>query len=124
MHAGKDHELRKPLPAAFSPIFEKAGVDAIITNAGGCGSHLRSSRRFDKLKTSPNSWWSSARAPPATPLANASHTTTPAICNMHRKSAPNRANFWPRIPGLTVAEIAESSALCCGSAGIYNLVQP
>jgi glycolate oxidase iron-sulfur subunit len=27
------------------------------------------------------------------------------------------------IPGLTVAEMPEG-ALCCGSAGIYNLVQP
>jgi glycolate oxidase iron-sulfur subunit len=27
------------------------------------------------------------------------------------------------IPGLEVAEIAEST-LCCGSAGIYNLLQP
>ena len=27
------------------------------------------------------------------------------------------------IPGLEVAEIAESS-LCCGSAGVYNLLQP
>jgi glycolate oxidase iron-sulfur subunit len=28
-----------------------------------------------------------------------------------------------RIPGLELAEIAEA-AVCCGSAGIYNLVQP
>ncbi len=40
MHAGKDEAALTLMRRLFA-IFEKAGVDTIVTNAGGCGSHLK-----------------------------------------------------------------------------------
>ena len=40
-----------------------------------------------------------------------------------RASAPSRARCCARIPGLELREIAEPE-LCCGSAGVYNLLNP
>ena len=48
MHAGKD-EAALALTRRLFSTFEKAGVDIIITNAGGCGSHLKEfSVRFQR----------------------------------------------------------------------------
>ena len=46
-----------------------------------------------------------------------------AICSMRRASANSRARLLAGIPELEVAEIPEAS-LCCGSAGVFNLLQP
>ena len=40
-----------------------------------------------------------------------------------RACAPSRARCSPAIPGLELREIAEAE-LCCGSAGIYNILNP
>ena len=47
----------------------------------------------------------------------------PAICDTRRESIRQPRELLAGIPGLEVAEIAEST-LCCGSAGVYNLLQP
>ena len=47
----------------------------------------------------------------------------PAICSMRKVCAPNQDRLLTQIPDMQVLEIPESP-LCCGSAGIYNLVQP
>ena len=41
---------------------------------------------------------------------------------MARKSVPRRAAYCWRVPGLQFREMPLSD-LCCGSAGIYNVVQ-
>ena len=45
------------------------------------------------------------------------------ICSMRRGCGRSRGRCWRRFPELTLLEIPEA-AICCGSAGIYNLVQP
>ena len=60
----------------------------------------------------------------AAPAADdASPTTTPATSRTPRASARSRARCCAAIPGLELREIAEAE-LCCGSAGIYNLLNP
>ena len=120
MHAGKDHEAAA-LTRRMIADFEAAGVDAIITNAGGCGSHLKQfSPKFRDIaeflvKLGPRA----ARHP--VNLRVAYHDS----CHLQhaQKVRTQPRQLLAGIPGLAVYEIPES-ALCCGSAGIYNLVQP
>jgi glycolate oxidase iron-sulfur subunit len=114
-------------------------LDSIISNAGGCGSHLKNyahllhddpifARRAvmwsAKLKDV-NEWLVTIgiRCPESTPQAE--RVTYHESCHLCHGQKITRA---PRellrvIPGLELVEMAESN-WCCGSAGIYNLTQP
>ncbi len=119
-------------------VFERAGVDAIIVNAAGCGSAMKD---YADLLAGDPAWAGRAAAlagkvrdfseflaelgPAATrhPL----HVTVAYHDACHLAHA-QRVFSQPRelllaIPGLNLAEIADGGT-CCGSAGIYNLVQP
>ena len=120
-------------------LFEAANVDTIVINAAGCGStmkeygHLlrddpalgRPRRRL--LRKVQRHHRNSLRAAIASlrviRCPSASPITTHATSVTRKASSSNPASFSPKIPQLEVAEIAESS-LCCGSAGVYNLLQP
>ena len=118
--------------------FESAEIDVIVTNAAGCGSSMKEYSHL--LRDDPN-YASRARAFSAKcrdisevlaelepraprhplPLKVAYHDA----CHLQHAQAVRaqpRAVL-AKIPGLKVLEVAEP-ALCCGSAGIYNLVKP
>jgi len=124
MHAGKNDEALA-LTRRFFDSFEKAGVDAIITNAGGCGSHLKEfSGRFDG-KVKDIAEFLVELGPRAKRHPVIKRVAYHDSCHLQHAQ---RVRTQPRqllsgIPGLAVAEMPESP-LCCGSAGIYNLVQP
>jgi glycolate oxidase iron-sulfur subunit len=116
-HAGRAAEAERfteRLRAAF------AGVDSIVVNASGCGSHVKE------------------RGLPALDLTEALggglrtalqplELTVAYQDSCHLRHAQRLPAAWrpllEGIPGLTVVEPAEQE-LCCGSAGIYNVVQP
>ena len=52
-----------------------------------------------------------------------SPTTNPATCATARRSPRSRARCCSAIPNLNLVELPESN-WCCGSAGIYNIIQP
>ena len=124
MHAGKDDDARKLTRRMFA-TFEKAGVDVIITNAGGCGSHLKEFAGEFKGKIQDSAEFLVELGPRAerhpVPKCVAYHDS----CHLQhaQKVRTQPRQLLAGIPGLTVAEMPEG-ALCCGSAGIYNLVQP
>jgi len=99
-----------------------AGYDAVVTNAAGCGSHLKDHGRENVVDVS--ELLASAPTPAerhALPLRVAFQDSC------HLKHA-QRVETEPRaaltaIPGLDLVEPREQE-LCCGSAGIYNIVQP
>lgn len=118
--------------------FEAAQVETIVINAAGCGSSLKDYGRL--LRDDP------AYAAKATAFAAKCKDIAEVLAEiapqaprhpLHLKIAYHDACHLqhaqgvrdaPRqvlraIPGLTLTEIPES-AMCCGSAGIYNLVQP
>ena len=66
---------------------------------------------------------STSRRRRATRCRCASPTTTPATSPTPRRCASSRARCCARSPELELLEPAEWE-ICCGSAGIYNLVQP
>jgi glycolate oxidase iron-sulfur subunit len=115
--------------------------DAIVSNAGGCGSHLR---HFDHLLAAEPAYqarakeWSRKvrdisewlveigfRHPAAAPFAAATAVTYHESCHLchgQNVSAQPRAVL-KAIPGIALQECAEAT-WCCGSAGIYNITQP
>jgi glycolate oxidase iron-sulfur subunit len=118
-HAGR---LDEGLARARELERSLQGYDAIVTNAAGCGSHLKdhgASRVVDVTELL-------AEAPtPAT--RNPLPMSVAFQDSCHLKHAQRIADE-PRaalraIPGVTILEPGEQD-LCCGSAGIYNLVQP
>ncbi len=118
--------------------FERAGVDAIVVNAAGCGSAMKD--YADLLATDPV--WAGRAAAMAAKVRDFSEflaelgpvadrhplPVTAAYHDACHLAHAQRITAQPRelllaIPDLHLAEIADGGT-CCGSAGIYNLVQP
>jgi glycolate oxidase iron-sulfur subunit len=96
------------------------GVDHIVTNAAGCGSHLKDHGVKGAVDVSELLTEARAERHPL-PIAVAFQDS----CHLRHAqgivSAPR--TMLDSIPGLRRLEPAEQE-LCCGSAGIYNVVQP
>jgi glycolate oxidase iron-sulfur subunit len=136
------HSGRRAEAAAFArrtiETFERAGVDAVIVNAAGCGSAMK--EYADLLAGDPE--WADraaglsgrvrdfseflAELGPAAPRAElALNIAYHDACHL---GYAQRITAQPRgllraIPGITLTELGDGGT-CCGSAGIYNLVQP
>jgi glycolate oxidase iron-sulfur subunit len=137
LHAGREPEARQ-LVRALIKRFESEKLDAVVVNSAGCGSHLKSCAR---LFAGEPAWQERARAFGATvrdvseQLAALPPTATrhplPLTVAYHDACHLGHAQgirAQPRallssIPGLTIKEIPDGEQ-CCGSAGIYNLVEP
>jgi glycolate oxidase iron-sulfur subunit len=119
-------------------VFERAELDTVVTNAAGCGSNVK---EYGHLLRDEPEYAERARA-----FAAKCKDVSEVLAEMEPRAKRNtlklRVAFHdschlqhaqgvraqPRallssIPGLELAEIPEA-AICCGSAGIYNLVQP
>ena len=98
------------------------GYDAIVTNAAGCGSHLKDHGLANVVDVS-----ELVAAAPAPAERRPLELRVAFQDSCHLKHA-QRVESQPRamlaaIPGLELLEPGEQE-LCCGSAGIYNIVQP
>ena len=141
MHTGEEAQA-KMLARKNLPIFldeaDQGTVDAIITNAAGCGSGMkeygqlfkgtadedrahRFSSRVQDVTTFLDQLGLVDPAPLPNPLTVAYHDACHLAHAQGVKSAPRR--ILSAIPNLTLVEIPEGD-LCCGSAGTYNLEQP
>jgi glycolate oxidase iron-sulfur subunit len=118
-HAGR---LDEGVSRVRSLERDLAGFDFVVTNAAGCGSHLKDHGGANVVDVS--ELLADAPAPAERhplPLRVAFQDSC------HLKHA-QRIETQPRaalaaIPGLELVEPREQE-LCCGSAGIYNIVQP
>jgi glycolate oxidase iron-sulfur subunit len=137
MHSGREDEA---VAAARNMIaaFESVNVDQIVINAAGCGSAMK---EYGVLLRDDPQYADRAKAFAAKcvdvselladlePCAtrHPMHVTVAYhdACHLQHaqrvKSAPRRV--LQSIPGVVVREIAESD-ICCGSAGIYNMLEP
>jgi len=137
VHAGEEPQAlgfaRKTIDA-----FAHADVDFIITNAAGCGSNVKD---YGHLLRDDTNYAALAKvfAAKCRDITEFLGTIEPQAKRnplklrvayhdaCHLQHAQN-IRVEPRqllaaIPGIELLEIAEP-AICCGSAGIYNLVQP
>jgi glycolate oxidase iron-sulfur subunit len=96
-----------------------ADVETIVVNASGCGSHLKD-RGLPAIDVTEA--LRDVELPGLQPL----ELTVAYQDSCHLRHAQRLPAAWrpllERIPGLRVVEPAEQD-LCCGSAGIYNVVQ-
>jgi glycolate oxidase iron-sulfur subunit len=137
VHAG-EQERALDYVRRIIDVFEREHLDVIVSNAAGCGSNLKDfgyllrddpkyaeraktfaakCRDISEVLTS-----LSPRAPRhGLPLRVAYHDA----CHLQHAQS---VKLQPRavlatIPGIELLEVAEP-AICCGSAGIYNLIRP
>ncbi len=144
VHAGEEPPAME-LARRMIGVFERAGVDTIVTNAAGCGSNVK---EYGHLLRDDPACAERARAF-AAKCKDVSEVLTemPAQTKLRElrlagKTGGIRVAFHDschlqhaqgvrlqprallaRIPGVELIEIPEG-AICCGSAGIYNLTQP
>ena len=119
--------------------FPPEQFDAIITNAGGCGSHLK---HYAKLLAGDAVYEKRAHAwdakvkdihewlaqigitppPAAQPPQRVTYHESCHLCHGQKITSQPRA-LLKSIPGVKLVELPEAS-WCCGSAGVYNITQP
>jgi glycolate oxidase iron-sulfur subunit len=138
LHAGRLDEARAFARRTIE-TFERAGVDRIAVNAAGCGSSMK---EYGHLLADDPAWADRARAFAARvrdvtelvaelgPPRAARHPIALRVayqdaCHLAHAQGVRQAprDLLASIPGITVLPIAEPE-ICCGSAGIYNLVEP
>ena len=138
LHAGRRDEARAFARRTIE-VFERAGVERIAVNAAGCGSSMK---EYGQLLADDPAWAERARAfsarvrdvseivselgPPRAarhplPLRVAYHDAC-HLAHAQGVRQPPR-DLLRSIPGIEILPFAEPD-ICCGSAGIYNLVEP
>ena len=141
LHAGREPSAlaraRRTI-AVFERLHAEQPVDHVVTNVAGCGSSMK---EYGALLADDPEW--AERAATFSAKVRDVHEVLAALEPVApRHPVPARVAYHdachlahaqgvrsqPRevlrtVPGLELAEITESE-LCCGSAGIYNLVAP
>jgi glycolate oxidase iron-sulfur subunit len=122
LHAGRraeGHARAHRLAEALG----KAGAERIVVNAAGCGSHLKDVGL--DLPVMDVSELLAAEAPRAERHALWLDVAFQDSCHLlHAQRVQSQPRELLRsIPGVELVEPVEAP-ICCGSAGIYNLVQP
>ncbi len=137
VHAGRIEEARRLVRALIERL-EAAEVEVVVINSAGCGSHLKDCGRlfagdpafaarataFSRKVRDVNELVASLE-PRAVRQRLAARVAYHSPCHLghaQRITAQPRA-LLQAIPGLELVEVPDGEQ-CCGSAGIYNLVQP
>jgi glycolate oxidase iron-sulfur subunit len=120
LHAGRQEEGRRRAERIAETFRD---VDAIVVNAAGCGSHLKESELG--VRVADVSELLAELGPRARRRPLALKVAYQDACHLgHAQGIRDAPRALLRsIPELELVEPAEQ-AICCGSAGIYNLTQP
>ena len=136
-HAGREPEA---LDAArrLIEVFERAGVDVVASNAAGCGSNLKEYAYLlrDDPEFAQRAQVFASKCRDITELVAELGFPSPAnpvrlkvayqdACHLQHaqgvRTQPRQ--LLSAVPGLEWTELPESTT-CCGSAGIFNLIEP
>jgi glycolate oxidase iron-sulfur subunit len=134
-------EIAKAMARRQLDAIDPFAVDAIITNAAGCGSHLK---HYDRLLQDDVAYreraqeWSrklkdiseflaeiGVRSVPAPKICDKGDVTYHEACHLCHGQQITRQprQVLKAMQGLNLKELDEST-WCCGSAGVYNITQP
>jgi glycolate oxidase iron-sulfur subunit len=137
VHSGVEEGARS-LARKMIALFERENVDYIAINAAGCGSTMK---EYGHLLRDDPAWAERAKAFSAKCrdiseilLMRESQTPKSPIslrvayqdaCHLRHAQGIHAEprSLLKNIPQLDIAEIGEAN-LCCGSAGVYNLLHP
>jgi glycolate oxidase iron-sulfur subunit len=138
LHAGRLDEARVWARRTIE-TFDRAGIDQIVVNAAGCGSSMK---EYGHLLADDPRWAARARG-----FSARVHDVTEMVASLGPPRAPRHRltlrvayhdachlahaqgvrqpprDLLRSIPGVELLPFAEQE-ICCGSAGIYNLVEP
>ena len=136
LHAG-DVGAARGLARSMIEVFERARVSTVVVNAAGCGAAMKEyahlfqddpawRQRAETFSAgvrdvsevlAGRSWNGTLRPVPLT-------VTYHEACHLAHAQGIRKEprSVLRQIPGLTLVELPESD-LCCGSAGMYNLLQ-
>jgi glycolate oxidase iron-sulfur subunit len=137
MHSGREDEAQA-YARAMIDTFENAGVDSVVVNVAGCGSSMKEYGHLlrDDAEYAERAAAFSAKVRDLSellvelgPVAErkplemsvAYHDACHLAHAQGIRAQPRKS--LGEVPGLQLREIAEAE-ICCGSAGIYNLIQP
>jgi glycolate oxidase iron-sulfur subunit len=131
-------ELAKQMARFNLRAFDLERLDAVITNAAGCGTHLKNYRHLlqdDPTFADRAKQWSSKvrdihewlaeigiRSPTTRISQKVTYHEACHLCHGQKITRQPR-QVLKAIPGLELVELPEST-WCCGSAGVYNITQP
>ncbi|MFZ0043393.1 MAG: heterodisulfide reductase-related iron-sulfur binding cluster [Solirubrobacteraceae bacterium] len=136
-HGGEEPAAVKRARATISAFADAGGaegLDYVVINAAGCGSAMK---EYGELLGTPEAREFSARVRDVSeilggvepraprgpvPLRVAYHDACHLAHAQGIRQPPRR--MLESIPGLELVEVGTERDVCCGSAGIYNLVQP
>jgi glycolate oxidase iron-sulfur subunit len=136
-HAG-DLEGARSLARRNVEAFEGAGGSPVVTDAGGCGAMLASyaqllardeafaerARAFSSRVRDVSQQLAATGIREGAPLDRLTATYDASCHLLHgQKAQVEPLRVLSAIPGLRVAPL-EGSDVCCGGAGVYNLVEP
>lgn len=134
-------ELARELARRQIDLFQPGQLDAVITNAGGCGSHLKHygplladdpvyaerAKEWDRKCRDIHEWLVEIGPVPVAGGADEPDRVVTYHHSCHlchgQKVREQPIELLRMIPGLSVRPLTESD-WCCGSAGIYNITQP
>ena len=137
VHNGREQEAKAFARRAIE-VFEDAAVDHVVVNAAGCGSSMKEYGELfaDEPDMAARAGALAAKVRDVTeilvelgpvaerhplPMSVAYHDAC-HLAHAQGVRAQPRA-LLAAIPGVEVREIADAE-LCCGSAGVYNLLNP
>jgi glycolate oxidase iron-sulfur subunit len=138
LHSGREAEAADFARAAIA-TFEQAGVDAIVVNSAGCGSAMK---EYERLLGGEDGGWAERAAEMSGKVQDLAEflaeigpvaprhplPVTAAYHDACHLAHAQRITKEPRellraIPELNLVEVPDAGT-CCGSAGVYNLLQP
>jgi glycolate oxidase iron-sulfur subunit len=137
VHAGEE-ERAQELARKTIEAFEKSDVETIVINAAGCGSNVKEyghllrddsnyaeRAKFFAAKCKDISEFLAELPPRAERKPLKARVAFHDSCHLqHAQGVRAQPRYLLlQIPGTQLLEIPEAP-ICCGSAGIYNLVQP
>ncbi len=136
-----DLESARERARALIDLFDLDSLDAVITNAAGCGSHLKhfgpllkddpdyaaKAMTWDRKARDVSQWLAEIgfRKPVDTGTSASRRVTYHEACHLcHGQGISAQPRELLRaVPGLELVELTDATH-CCGSAGIYNITQP
>jgi glycolate oxidase iron-sulfur subunit len=129
LHAGRVGVFQERARALAAAFLEE--VDHVVTNAAGCGSALRdygdwvpgspAARLGGKVRDVTELLVDAELPLSPLPITATYHDACHLVHGQQVRSAPR--TLLQRIPGLRLVELPDSD-LCCGSAGVYNILEP
>ncbi len=134
LHAGEEEAALARARATVAAFAELGELDHVVVNAAGCGAAMK---EYGEVLDSPAARAFAAKVRDVSEVLSGVPARAPRgpvplrvvyhdACHLQHaqgiRADPRR--LLEEIPELELLEVGAEAAICCGSAGVYNLLQP